>query len=142
MQATPGTGFQVTLENDYMLISKPSEINLPSGLELKKTAASEKTLSDASFQGRRSHPCGEPRRRWRAAKLRRGAQGTQVMMPPTHAPLSRPPSCGSGSACRSPPHLLPRRRAAGQRSGMDGWPCAALDLTVKTDAHHRLSAPR
>lgn len=39
MQATPGTGFQVTLENDYMLISKPSEINLPSGLELKKNSS-------------------------------------------------------------------------------------------------------
>ena len=44
-----------------------------------------------------------------------GTQGTQVMMPPTRAPLSCLPGCGSGSACRSPPHLLPRCRAADGR---------------------------
>ena len=134
-------GFQLTSKNDYILISKPSEIHLPSGLELKK-----------QLPRRRPFPLSPSRTddRIRAGSRddagRRQSCGAWPREPGwwcrRRAPPSRPPGPGSGSACRSPPHGLPRRRAAGQRSGMDGWPCAALKLTLKTDAHHRLSATR
>lgn len=98
-----------------MLISKPSEINLPSGLELKKTAASEKTLSDASFQGRRSHPCGTEAAGGESESCGAGP-GTQVMMPPAHAPEPPRPGCGSGQPASHLPTCFPGRRG-GQRSG-------------------------